>query len=312
MPIEFNCQSCSKLLRVPDTAAGKQARCPDCQQVVTVPASTSPVAPVKPSVADLFPTDPNQGQSAFGANPYSAPRVDTSRGPSKLTGSGSGRLEASKAVGTAWTLFKEHIGLLVGCFVVLMVTSSGMNFAQQVIQGILLGGPVQPDDVLKPELIALSLVFFVLNTAIQSLLVIGLIRIQLCIARGQETSFEMLFSGGRWFLKVFLANILFAIITGLGFVALIIPGFYLLMRYWTYSHFIVDKDCGIMESFSLAGEASKGNMGETFLLALIGLGLGILGILMLCIGILFTTPVIYLAGTIAYLMMTGQSYRQTP
>ena len=113
-------------------------------------------------------------------------------------------------------------------------------------------------------------------------------------------------------MKVFLGYLLFGIIVGLGCLALIVPGVYLAMRYWSFMHFIVDKDCGIMESLKLAGEASKGNMGETFLLGLISFGLVILGYIMLCFGILVTMPVIYLSLTIAYLMMTAQPFRQLP
>lgn len=38
MPIETNCTGCGQLLRVADQDAGKQARCPKCQTVFTVPS----------------------------------------------------------------------------------------------------------------------------------------------------------------------------------------------------------------------------------------------------------------------------------
>jgi len=37
MPITFGCE-CGKQLRVPDESAGKRARCPECGEVVSVPA----------------------------------------------------------------------------------------------------------------------------------------------------------------------------------------------------------------------------------------------------------------------------------
>ena len=39
MPIEISCTSCSKRLRVPDTAAGKRVKCPQCQTILSVPAA---------------------------------------------------------------------------------------------------------------------------------------------------------------------------------------------------------------------------------------------------------------------------------
>src|SRR5262245_22544065 len=41
MPIEFRCGQCNQLLRVPDDSAGKHARCPKCQALMTVPAASS-------------------------------------------------------------------------------------------------------------------------------------------------------------------------------------------------------------------------------------------------------------------------------
>ena len=40
MTIEFRCSQCNQLLRVPDTAAGKNARCPKCQALMLVPATS--------------------------------------------------------------------------------------------------------------------------------------------------------------------------------------------------------------------------------------------------------------------------------
>lgn len=42
MPIETICQGCGRKLRVPDKHAGKQARCPECRQVYTVPEAVEP------------------------------------------------------------------------------------------------------------------------------------------------------------------------------------------------------------------------------------------------------------------------------
>src|SRR6188768_4119955 len=41
MSIEFLCPSCQQQLRVPDTAAGKNAKCPKCSSILSVPASSA-------------------------------------------------------------------------------------------------------------------------------------------------------------------------------------------------------------------------------------------------------------------------------
>lgn len=69
MPIEFRCRRCQKLLRTPNETAGKQAQCPQCGEVQTIPP---PVPP--PSVP---PTPPPPAASPFNvppaANPFNAP-----------------------------------------------------------------------------------------------------------------------------------------------------------------------------------------------------------------------------------------------
>lgn len=45
MAIRFSCPACSQSASAPDSAAGKKARCPYCQAVVTVPAASLPPPP---------------------------------------------------------------------------------------------------------------------------------------------------------------------------------------------------------------------------------------------------------------------------
>lgn len=66
MPIEFHCPTCGQMLRVPDTAAGKQAKCPGCQQINQVPTdSTSSVSPTPPPAPDAG--NPFAGAGAAGS-----------------------------------------------------------------------------------------------------------------------------------------------------------------------------------------------------------------------------------------------------
>ncbi len=58
MPIEFRCSQCGKLLRTGDDTAGRQAQCPECGTISTVPA---PAGPQGPSV----PPPPLEGSSPF-------------------------------------------------------------------------------------------------------------------------------------------------------------------------------------------------------------------------------------------------------
>lgn len=75
MPITFSC-ACGQQLEMADEYAGRQARCPACRAVVTVPSATAPVppplptaAPPKARLADPDVTDDDHGAGAASLNP---------------------------------------------------------------------------------------------------------------------------------------------------------------------------------------------------------------------------------------------------
>jgi len=90
MPIEFQCQSCRKLLRVGDSAGGKRAKCPECGTINDVPAPAAP-APFEFSAESPVEQSPFGRQRTSGEsfaepfqrrapgpendNPYASPNV---------------------------------------------------------------------------------------------------------------------------------------------------------------------------------------------------------------------------------------------
>ena len=67
MAIEFNCGNCSSLLRVGDEHGGKQAKCPQCEHVNTIPYESQ--------VAGAGQSEPPVAQPPAGQpqQPYAAP-----------------------------------------------------------------------------------------------------------------------------------------------------------------------------------------------------------------------------------------------
>ncbi len=84
MPITFSC-ACGQHLEMADEYAGRSARCPSCQAVVTVPATAAPAPPPLPSAApkarlaesDL--TDDDHGAGAASLNPLDRQGTPPSR-----------------------------------------------------------------------------------------------------------------------------------------------------------------------------------------------------------------------------------------
>jgi LSD1 subclass zinc finger protein len=62
MPIDLVCSSCSRMIRAPDEAAGKQVRCPHCQAVNDAPQT-----------AEVVGGNPFAAGAAASNNPFAAP-----------------------------------------------------------------------------------------------------------------------------------------------------------------------------------------------------------------------------------------------
>ena len=77
MAIRFNCTKCSHLLQVPDTTAGRKAKCPNCGHVLPVPGDAKPPAAkssAKPGVAIPSGTKPSVAKPSAGKPSRPAPK----------------------------------------------------------------------------------------------------------------------------------------------------------------------------------------------------------------------------------------------
>jgi hypothetical protein len=96
MPIRVACPQCSKNLAVKDELAGKRIRCPNCQNVVTIPAATNgaakPTTPAKPAAgpakapappAKSAPAKPAAGPAKDASNIKPTPPTKPAAGPAK-------------------------------------------------------------------------------------------------------------------------------------------------------------------------------------------------------------------------------------
>ena len=102
MSIEFPCAQCGKLLRVGDEAAGKQARCPSCGAVQSIPfkltAGDGSTFPLANSGGGFGPMGNTANPPPFDQlNPYASPMAVPGRAPDHASGKSS-----SKRNGPPW------------------------------------------------------------------------------------------------------------------------------------------------------------------------------------------------------------------
>jgi hypothetical protein len=310
MPIEFNCPGCQKKLRVADSGAGKQAKCPQCGAVASVPAPSG--------VSDQAQPTPPEG-SPFGAptpprvekpvNPYASPTT----GPSYPTTTGTTGgpishrpLDVGEVIDYAWRVWRDNLGLLVGAFVVITVINMAVSVPFSLLQSSL-----ENQGEMEAAL-GVGLIGNIIGNVVSIFLGIGFAQLCLRLARGERAEFAQIFGGGPRFLPVLGVSILLGIAIFVGAMACIVPGILLALMLWPAYYLVVDDKAGVIESFSVASNLTKNNWGAAFLLWLVSFAISLLGLMALCIGIIFAAPLVAMMWVTAYLMMSGQLARTAP
>lgn len=184
-----------------------------------------------------------------------------------------------------WELFKKHV------FFIWIVLG--------IIWGIsLFFGMVQsqfPKDSAADSLISL------ISFAVLFFLQLGSIRLFLHLVRtGEELPIEELFSEKAIFGVAFLGAILYYLLAAVGFIFLIIPGVYVLIRFFFLSYVFVDQKLKLKEAFAETSRLTAGHRWQLVGFVLVLVLLNVLGALALIIGLVVTVPVTTLATVYAY------------
>ncbi len=125
------------------------------------------------------------------------------------------------------------------------------------------------------------------------------------LLQGRSPQFNDFFLGFRFFLPLLLTALVGGLITGIGFILLIIPGVYFLLAYIFAAPLVVDRRLDFWEALELSRRTVNPiwfNM-FGFLLLLLLLNLG--GAVALGVGLLVTVPVTMGAITAAYADLFG-------
>jgi uncharacterized membrane protein len=170
----------------------------------------------------------------------------------------------------------------------------------------------QAPGAVTPTTIGLAISDNLVNQVVSLWFTIGATRIMLQVSRNQPPNLGLLLQSAPFLIRTFFATLLFGILLLGGLILFIIPGIYVILTYWNYTYFIVDRNCGVLEAFRLAKVHASGNRLSIFVIGLIISGLGLLGVLACCLGWIATSPFCMLLLVITYLTMTGQPFVQPP
>lgn len=256
---------------------------------------------------------PLPGQEMVSEQPFA---YQTATGELNEIEPGSEPIIATACLKRAFDLTMKNIGpilLITIIYVVIsMLVSAGLHFFDhamgwepvgQVYSRDFGGGSSVSYNLHAGGDDQLSFPSSVISNVVSVFFMLGATRIGLRIVSGHAFDVGMLFSGGRWLIKGFVAYVLFGLAIILGFICLIVPGIILMLRLGAYMNAIVEKDAGIIESFKYSWNLTRGNGLNLFVILLFSILVVIAGCIALIVGLLFAFPMMLLMWTVAYRWM---------
>ena len=184
----------------------------------------------------------------------------------------------SEVFGTSWKHTKSQIWVLVGLFIGFSILSMIVTLFGMPAQGSIVG----------------RVIVQIVSLLISCIFMLGYVKNIFQALDGEEPQFSAYGQQSRKIITYLIANILFSIAVCIGTVLLIIPGIYLYLRLQFFTAFIVEEDCGIIESLQKSWNMTQGQTLPLFLLLLTMIGTAIVGCILFFVGLFVAVPLIYM------------------
>ncbi|EKN13555.1 hypothetical protein [Parabacteroides johnsonii] len=184
----------------------------------------------------------------------------------------------SEVFGTSWKHTKSQIWVLVGLFIGFSILSMIVTLFGMPAQGSIVG----------------RVIVQIVSLLISCIFMLGYVKNIFQALDGEEPQFSAYGQQSRKIITYLIANILFSIAVCIGMVLLIIPGIYLYLRLQFFTAFIVEEDCGIIESLQKSWNMTQEQTLPLFLLLLTMIGTAIVGCILFFVGFFVAVPLIYM------------------
>ena len=256
------------------------------------------------------------GQSA--ASPYAPPMSDVVPSPSggELIELGDPpanpiSLDINYCFSQAWKYTKANLGSLIvfglAYFGISIVSTMVLGGIAQAVEGPARQIVPGPDGsmVIVPGGGPITIITNIIANIISIFLGLGAIRYGHRLVKGDTPEIGDLFSQGSKLLTTIGATIVFGIAVFIGFILLIIPGIYLILRLGFFQQAIVEKNLGAISSLKYSWQITKNNGFSIFGLYVLGFLIALAGFLALVVGLIWALPTIWLSQIIAFRYLHG-------
>jgi uncharacterized membrane protein len=238
----------------------------------------------------------------YAQNPYAPPQappphIHDSRavGPQQPWSPG-------EVIGMAWERLKSDWPVLIFSWFVVFVIVEGLALIPTVLQ--------LTHSVEGAAFLGVQLVSSIVQLSVTMFFQVGLMRIWLESARGGSPSFALLFSGFDRLFPLLGCALLQGLAVVLGTLCFIAPGVLLGLGLSLSQLYVVDAKMGPIAAMTESWKATKGQMGNIFVLGLAFIGLCFAGLMMCGVGMFVMIPLGYTAFAIAFVRMSGRGTTQ--
>ena len=228
-------------------------------------------------------------------------------------------LSKKEIIVNSWKIMKSHLPLMIA--IVLFIIT--LNIILSIVQEKMLGAATYQ-----------SIIFVMAAYLFLAGLNLGMLRICLNMINNVDVDFSLLFSSFHMLAPYavatifYLASILLAASPGLflfiisasvdlenlsmatesvpailSTLLMIIPAIYLSVRLQFYEYFLIDEECGILESIKKSADISKGYVLELFILGAILALIVFVSIVPLGLGLILSLPLSTVATSYVYLKL---------
>ncbi len=182
----------------------------------------------------------------------------------------------SESFGASWELFKKKWHMVYGLYLI------------PVVIGVLYAAIT---NMLGEEMDIVQMFIFFLYMIVQMVVSMGLIQGYLNLIRGKDVSMQTFTDRMPQAVNYFLGTLLMSAIIIGGLLLLVIPGIYLMMKYYFVPFLLVDKKLSPTEALKMSAQMTDGIKLEMLGLLFASLIVTYMGIFALFFGIFITAPV---------------------
>jgi uncharacterized membrane protein len=194
-----------------------------------------------------------------------------------------------EALGFGWDKTREHSGLLFQIVLTYAAFQVAASIVQKTMEGTVLGAVAS---------IAIGVMSVIIGA--------GFMHIVLKLAHGHAAHYRDLIPPARLVWYFFCASVVSGILIILGFIAFIIPGIYLALRF-SMVRFAVLDGAHITESLRRSSKLTHGHKWKLLGFFLVCGIINIVGAILLLVGLLVTVPVTAIAYAHVYLKLKNRA-----